>query len=100
VRATVEGILADPSRPAEFGLLSDWRSAPDAPDTRFVNDFLESLKAWSTKGLRKWATVIRVDSIASYGMGRMVEIRADANGNAYRVFRDYDTAIAWLTTEI
>lgn len=101
VQATVDAIFADPARPAELRILSDWRNATDVPGTDYVQAFVWMLNDWARRGLRQWATVVRSDSIASYGMGRMVEIRADDDsGVVYRVFRDFDDALSWLGSSV
>jgi hypothetical protein len=98
VQSTMETILADSDRPREFGVVSDWRVSTDAPSIDYVQAFLSLLNSWGRHGLRRWATVVARDSTASFGMGRMVEIRAEEDGVAYRVFRDYDDALAWVGT--
>jgi hypothetical protein len=97
VQSTMESILADSDRPREFGVVSDWRASTDPPSTGYVQGFLSLLNGWERHGLRRWATVVPRDSTASFGMGRMVEIRAE-DGVPYRVFRDYDDALAWVGT--
>jgi hypothetical protein len=100
VQSTVDAIFADANRPAELRILSDWSQSMGVPDTEYVQGFVWMLHDWGRRGLRQWATVVRPDSVASYGMGRMVEIRADDADVAYRVFRDLDDAIAWLGTGV
>jgi hypothetical protein len=98
VQSTMESILSDADRPREFGVVSDWRVSTDPPTIEYVQAFLSFLNSWERHGLRRWATVVPRDSTASFGMGRMVEIRADEAGVAYRVFRDYDDALTWVGT--
>jgi hypothetical protein len=100
VQSTVDGILADPDRPGELRILSDWRGSTEVPDTDYVQSFVWMLTEWGRRGLRQWATVVRSDSVASYGMGRMVEIRAEEAGVTYRVFRDFDDALSWLGSSV
>lgn len=100
VQSTVDAILADPERPADILILSDWRASSDVPGTDYVQAFVWMLSDWGRRGLRQWATVVRPDSIASYGMGRMVEIRAEDAGVSYRVFRDFDDALSWLGSSV
>ena len=96
VQSTMTSILADEERPREFSILSDWRDSPEAPGMDDVRGFLLLLEEWRHQGLRRWATVVRRDATAAYGMGRMVEIRAEEVGGAYRVFREFDDALEWV----
>jgi hypothetical protein len=98
VQTTMESILADSDRPREFGVVSDWRASTDPPSIEYVQGFVSLLNSWEREGLRRWATVVPRDSTASFGMGRMVEIRTEAAGVPYRVFREYDDALAWVGT--
>jgi hypothetical protein len=40
--------------------------------------------------------VVAADSAAAYGVGRQVESHSELSGLQYRVFREYDEALAWL----
>ena len=100
VQATVDRILADPDRPADVRILSDWRGSKDVPGSDYVQAFVWMLGDWGRRGLRQWATVVPEDSVASYGMGRMVEIRSEDTGVDYRVFREVEDALAWLGTGV
>lgn len=99
-RATVAAILTGLHAPAGFGILSDWRQATSAASATYVRGFVDILKAAQKRGISRWATVVAPESLAAFGAGRMTEIQSELHGLSYRVFRDYDAAMHWLTTGI
>jgi hypothetical protein len=98
-RTTVSAILTSLHSPSGFGVLSDWRLATGAASAAYVRGFVEILKSAQARGITRWATVVALDSVASFGAGRMTEIQTELQGLSYRVFRDYDAAMRWLTTD-
>jgi hypothetical protein len=99
-RATVAAILTSLHAPAGFGILSDWRQATSAASAAYVREFVEILRSAQKSGITRWATVVAPESLAAFGAGRMTEIQSELHGLSYRVFRDYDSAMHWLTTGV
>lgn len=85
-----------PDHDIGVSILSDWRLAPAAPAANYVHSFITFLERIDKRGVRRWATVVKADSDASFEVGRTVETHADLAGLQYRVFRDYDAALMWL----
>lgn len=98
-RAVVEAMLADLHGDRNFGVLSDWRLATAAASSAYVQGFVELLRSAERQDVTRWATVVASGSEAAYGAGRMTEIRSELQGLVYRVFRDYDEALRWLTED-
>jgi hypothetical protein len=96
---TIDAILADPDFRPGFGVLSDWRLGLILATDAYIEGFLDLLKAAEQRGVRKWATVVDPSSLAAYGVGRKAETQSELQGLTYRVFRDYDQALAWLTDD-
>jgi len=96
-RATIEGLLGDRRLQAGFGVLSDWRLSTGAASATYIQGFIDLLKSAAERGVTRWATVVPATSTASYGAGRMAEIQSELQGLTYRVFREYDEALHWLT---
>lgn len=98
VRDTLERLLRDPAFGADFGIISDRRQIPAEPDQSTIRQFLNFLGRHAERlGAVRWATVSPSDQPVVFGMGRMAEGLADSYGVSYRVFTDYDEAVAWAT---
>ena len=96
VRSTVDALLADRAMKSGYPYLSDWRLAPAAPAANYVHSFITFLERIDKRGVRRWATVVKADSDASFEVGRTIETHAELAGLQYRVFRDYEAALMWL----
>jgi hypothetical protein len=98
IRAAIERILQDPGFARGFGVISDRRRIPAEPDQKTVRLFLSFLSRHSSDfGATRWATVTPADRPAVFGMGRMAEALSETYGVTYRVFTDYDAAVAWAS---
>jgi len=82
---------------ATSGLLVD-RRGTIAPSLHFVDQMMEFFRA-NEHRLGKGRAAIVVDETVAYGMGRMVELKAQIVAPAIliRVFREYADATRWLT---
>ena len=96
VRSTVEEMLTDPAMKSGYSVLSDWRQATKLPAPNYVHSFINFLETLRPRGLRRWATVVAAESDGAFGVGRQIEAYAELGGMKYRVFRQYDDALAWL----
>ena len=94
---TMETLLANPDFQPEFAVISDWRHASGAPDQAFVDSFLvfcQSVRR-ARRLTGRWATVISAPIAEASGMGRTAELQASEAGSDYRVFTDFEDAVAW-----
>ena len=96
---TMERLLSHPAFRPEFAVISDWRGATGSPDQTFVDAFLvfcQSLRR-ARRLTGRWATVIAANTIEPAGVGRIAELQATEAGSDYRVFNNYDDALAWAS---
>jgi hypothetical protein len=94
---TIEMLLAHRDFKPEFAVISDWRQASGAPDQTFVDSFLvfcQSVRR-ARRLTGRWATVISAPASEASGMGRTAELQASETGSDYRVFTDFEEAVAW-----
>ncbi len=95
-RAGVLSALDTPVYRQRRTLLVDRRGS-EAPSTAFVESMALFLADHvdATTGER---VAIVVSDDASFGMGRMTELRTELTnpGSKRRTFRDYDAAVSWL----
>ena len=97
-RASVERVLADPLVENGMGIVSDRRQLTRVPSTAFIRGFISTLELYVRTGkfTGRFATVVSPNEIAVYGMARMAELLGDHPKLPYRVFKDFDEAVAWV----
>ena len=96
---TMERLLSHPEFKPEFAVISDWRGATGSPDRTFVDAFLvfcQSIRR-ARRLTGRWATVISPDATDPPGFTRTAELQATEAGSDYRVFNDFDHALAWAS---
>jgi len=91
-------LLAHPAFQPHFGVVSDWRTVREAPDSEFVREFVMQLETASQRGVfvGPWATVLSKAALAVYGMGRMTELLTETARFDYAMFTDPDAAVDWV----
>ena len=91
----IQSFIADPRFRPGMRILCD-RSAPSVPSTGFVDKLMRLLKTNADRlGAAKWAIVVY--KVATFGMGRMTEMKSDYLGIVeMRVFTELAEAERWL----
>ena len=97
-RQVMDEILSSHPEPP-LRILSDRRAATSL-DERMIADMLNFLRA-NTARIRGSRVAVVVADTASFGMVRMLEIRADLDDVpvVLRVFRDHHEAADWLSSD-
>jgi hypothetical protein len=93
-RAVFDALLIDPSFGEGFGVVSDWRTAVEAPDEEFLRGAVEyASDVFGERNLR-WASVTPRES-AMVDAGSAIASLASERDLDYHTFTDLRAAIAW-----
>jgi len=95
-RATVGALLNDPRFRPDTRILLDRRGVTGVESLDFLDHAIRFLQ-WHSDKLHHaaWAVVVG-EKAPSYGMARMLAVRASRIGMEMRVFTDAEKARAWL----
>lgn len=95
----IGSLRADPKLEPGMSTLSDMRGVEVAVSSKGIARMLQVMESTASRRGKAKAAIV-VDSDLAFGMGRMVELRADGRLDPnFRIFRDMDEARRWLGGE-
>jgi hypothetical protein len=93
----IDRALSHPDFQTGFSFVSDRRHITDPPSKDYVRGSIEALVARRERLGAGCRVAVVTSHDAPFGMARMAEAYAEPRAVTFRVFRDYDEAITWVT---
>ncbi len=92
----IQSLRADPALRPDMPTLSDMREIEVGFSTAGIQEMMSVMRASAGRRGSARAAIV-VSSAVAFGMGRMLEMRAEGEAEPrFRVFEDMDAARAWL----